>query len=79
MKQLLRGILIGLAVTLAAVAGSAQAKAPLAKTSQPGWYRGCSWGEHRKDCFMATALAYAPSCPLSSEVSTTLTVAAGAA
>jgi len=39
MKQLLRGILIGLAVTLAAVAGLAQAKAPLAKTSQPGWYR----------------------------------------
>jgi len=39
MKQLLRGILIGLAVTVAAVAGSAQAKAPLAKTSQPGWYR----------------------------------------
>jgi glyoxylase-like metal-dependent hydrolase (beta-lactamase superfamily II) len=45
MKQLSRGILIcfaaGLAAlaALAAVTGSAQAKAPFAKAQQPGWYR----------------------------------------
>lgn len=39
MKQLSRGILICFSVALAAVAGSAQAKAPFAKAPQPGWYR----------------------------------------
>jgi hypothetical protein len=45
-----------------------------------GWYRGCSSGDLKGLFSMVAALAYvAPTCPLASEVSTTLTIAAGPA